>query len=114
MSASDPTPPAVMAPPIDEVVRAIVERFAPERIILFGSWARGDAGPDSDVDLLVEMESELSPPERAIALRRALVPRTWALDLLVWTPAEAARMRRVFGSLAETIDREGRVLYERA
>ena len=44
---------------IDQMVGRIVERFDPERIILFGSAARGEAGPDSDVDLLVVMPVEI-------------------------------------------------------
>ena len=43
---------------IDRMVRRIVRKFQPEQVILFGSQARGDAGPDSDVDLLVVMDFE--------------------------------------------------------
>lgn len=47
---------------VERITRTIVERFDPERIILFGSRARGDAGADSDLDLVVVMESTKSPP----------------------------------------------------
>lgn len=50
---------------LDQITRAIVERFQPKRILLFGSRARGDARPDSDVDIFVEMETQARPPERA-------------------------------------------------
>lgn len=101
------------APPLDDIVRTIVERFAPLRIVLFGSRARGDARPESDLDLLVIMESELSPTARASAVHEVFWPRRWSLDVLVHTPAEIARMRETFGSLIHTIDAEGRSLYER-
>lgn len=105
--------PTTVPPPIDHVVHTIVTEFDPLRIILFGSWARGEARPDSDLDLLVVMESLLSPTERASAIYGALWPRRWSLDLLVYTPAEIAAMRATFGSLIHTIDAEGRLLYER-
>ncbi|MGQ0715043.1 MAG: nucleotidyltransferase domain-containing protein [Gemmatimonadaceae bacterium] len=101
-------------PPIDEIVSTIVERFRPLRIVPYGSRARGDARPDSDLDLLVVMESDLSPMQRLIAIDEALWPRRWGLDLLAHTPAEIARMRATFGSLIHTIDAEGRLLYERS
>lgn len=101
------------APPLDEIVRKIVDAFHPRRIVLFGSRARDEAGPDSDVDLMVEMESDASPPERAVAVSRLFRPRTWPMDLFVYTPDEARRFGRIGGTLMSTINAEGRVLYER-
>jgi predicted nucleotidyltransferase len=98
---------------IDEVSRKIVERFHPKRIVLFGSHARGDAGPESDLDLFVEMESTESPPERAVRVSSVFGLRTWPLDLVVYTPEEAARLRGVGGTLFSQIEAEGKVLYER-
>jgi predicted nucleotidyltransferase len=51
---------------LEQVTRTIVERFHPKRIVLFGSHARGQAGPDSDLDLFIEMQTTRRPPERAI------------------------------------------------
>lgn len=99
---------------IDYVARTIVERFQPERIILFGSHARGDAGPDSDLDLFVEMESDLRPPERAILIDAAFSHRRWPMDVLVYTPEEVGRLRHVNGALLQTIEKEGKLLYERS
>jgi uncharacterized protein len=65
---------------IDEVVRTIVESFHPRRIVLFGSQARGDAGPDSDLDLMIEMETDLPFLERSIAVDRLFRGRLWPLD----------------------------------
>ena len=55
-------------PPIDAIVRAIVERLAPRRIVLFGSRARGDADDDSDIDLMVELDG---PADRQVRVERA-------------------------------------------
>jgi predicted nucleotidyltransferase len=98
---------------IQTVVRTIVERFDPHRIVLFGSRARGEAQPESDLDLLVEMETELPPLERAVAVSALFGLRPWPLDVLVFTPAEAERLRNVRGSFLAMIDAEGQVLYER-
>lgn len=98
---------------IEQIARTIAERLRPRRIVLFGSRARGDHHPDSDIDLFVEMESALRPPERASAIRAAFGLYPWAMDLVVYTPQEVARLRDVFGTLLYTIEREGKVLYER-
>ena len=81
--------------------------------MLFGSRARGDHQPDSDVDLFVEMETPLSPPERATAIRMAFGLHPWPMDLIVYTPEEVGRLRDVVGTLLYTIERQGEVLYER-
>lgn len=98
---------------IEQITRTIVERFQPERIVLFGSRARGDHQPDSDLDLFVELVTPLSPPERATAIRAAFGLHRWPMDLIVYTPEEVARLRDVVGTLLYTIERAGKVLYER-
>ncbi len=98
---------------IEQITRTIVERFQPRRIVLFGSRARGDYRPDSDLDLFVEMETPLSPPERATAIRTVFGLHWWPMDILVYTPEELARLKDVVGTLLYTIEREGEVLYER-
>ncbi len=100
-------------PPIDHVVRTIVQKLQPNRIILFGSFARGDEGPDSDLDLMVEMESDLPLPERAMRIDDLFTDRGWALDVWVYTPEEVRRWRDAIGSLVSIIESEGQVLYER-
>ena len=99
---------------LQEVTRTIVERFHPRRIVLFGSHARGEAGPDSDLDLFVEMESSQPPPERAIAISAVFGLRPWPLDLVVYTPQEVARLKGRSGTLLSVIEKEGKVLYERS
>lgn len=67
------SPEAVLEVKLPEMVRRIVERFDPERIILFGSHARGEATEDSDVDLMVVLRNVVSKREKAIEIRGALL-----------------------------------------
>ena len=97
---------------LEHVTKTIVERFHPRRIILFGSHARGEARPDSDLDLFIEMESSRRPPERAIEVSFVFGLRPWPMDVVVYTPDEVKRLRRVRGTLLSIIEREGTVLYE--
>ena len=50
---------------LEHVTKTIVDRFRPKRIMIFGSHGRGEAGPDSDLDLFIEMDTPRPPPERA-------------------------------------------------
>ena len=100
-------------PPIGLIVEKIAAAFNPRRIIMFGSRARGDASPGSDLDLLVEMDSDKPPPRRASDILRLFGPRKWAMDVVVYTPEEVKRLRNVVGTLVYTVEREGKVLYER-
>ena len=70
---------------IDRVTRTIIERFRPKRIVLFGSHARGDADPESDLDLFIEMESDKRPPERDMKVDEVFGLRDWPMDLFVYT-----------------------------
>ena len=99
---------------IAEMARRIVERFHPDKIILFGSHARGTAGPDSDVDLLVVMPVSGSKRSMRVAIRVALADIGLAKDVIVATPEEVALYRDQVGTIIYPALREGRVLYERA
>lgn len=103
----------MVQPPLDEIVAKIVEAFQPRRIVMFGSRARGDGGAESDLDLLVEMESDQAPRDRARAVDALFAPRRWSMDLVVCTPEEVERYKDVVGTILYTIEREGKVLYER-
>lgn len=102
----------MMQPPIDEIARKIVEAFRPRRIVMFGSRARGDTRPDSDLDLMVEMETDDSPAQRVRAIDALFGLRRWAMDLVVYTPQEVAEQRQYRNSLIRVIESEGKVLYE--
>ncbi len=97
---------------IDIMVRRIVEQFHPLRIILFGSQARGDAGPDSDVDLLVVLPTVEHKRQLTIAIRRVLRDLPVAKDILVSTPEEIAQRSDLVSSVLRPAIREGKVLYE--
>jgi predicted nucleotidyltransferase len=98
---------------IKVMTERIVQRFDPLRIILFGSRARGEVGPDSDIDLLVVLPDVVDKRRAAIEIRRALVDLPVAKDIIVTTPEEIARRSRLVGTVLRPALREGRVLYER-
>jgi HEPN domain-containing protein len=98
-------------PPLDEIVQRIVDSAHPLRIVMFGSRARGDARPDSDLDLMVEMETPLRPADRRLQIGLLFPHRHWSMDLLVYTPQEVAELRDDPGHMLYTIFREGVVLY---
>ena len=84
----------------------------PRPIILFGSHARGDATPDSDLDLFVEADMQGTPPARAVSVSAVFGLRSWPLDIVVYTPEEVARLRKINGTLMSVIEAEGKLLYE--
>jgi predicted nucleotidyltransferase len=98
---------------LQEITDRVVENFAPEKIILFGSHASGAARPDSDIDLLVIMEAEGPPIQRAVEVKRICRPRFVAMDLLVKTPEEVTTQLQQGNFFLRQILTEGRVLYER-
>lgn len=97
---------------IQEMVRRIVEGFDPEKIILFGSQARGDSGPDSDVDLLVIMDTA-AKRDAAVRIGVALHALGVPKDVIVITPGEFERRKNIVGTVAYPAHHEGRILYER-
>ena len=99
---------------IGEMVRRIVERFNPEKIVLFGSFASGTADADSDVDLLVVMPVSTSKRKQAAEIDMLLADVGLPKDVIVVTPEEVEKYRDVVGSIIYPALREGRVLYERA
>jgi predicted nucleotidyltransferase len=100
--------------PIPAMVKRIVDEFDPEKVILFGSHARGDGTPDSDVDLLVVMPIRGSKRETRIAIGVSLSDFGVPLDIVVSTPQELKERRRIPGTIERPAMLEGRILYERA
>lgn len=93
-----------------EMVRRILAVGTPQKIVLFGSRARGDARADSDYDLLLVEQSELPRHKRAAHYRRALAGLAGAKDILVWTPEEIAQWRNVPNAFVTEAVQEGVVL----
>lgn len=100
-------------PLLEEVVRRIVAAVRPEKIILFGSYAYGTPGPNSDLDLLVIMSSDLPRHKRAALVYRALAGLVIPKDVVVYTPEEVEEWREVPRAFITEIVRKGRVLYDK-
>lgn len=96
---------------IQTVVCQIVERFHPQRVILFGSYAHGEPGPDSDVDLLIVMETPLRCVEQAVEIRKA-IDFPFPTDLLVRTPKQIAERLALGDIFIKEMLAKGIVLYE--
>ncbi len=98
---------------LKEIVCRITSGLKPEKIILFGSYVYGTPSADSDVDLLVIMETDARPADRYLAVSRLLRPRPFPLDILVKTPQEIAQALAKGDFFIREIITKGRVLYER-
>lgn len=98
---------------IDRMVKRIVKRFKPEKVILFGSHARGEAGPDSDVDLLVVMPVKGSRREKSLEIHKALRDFLTPVDIIVSKPEDFAWRKEVIGTIEWPASQEGKVLYAR-
>lgn len=97
---------------LTQVVSRLVEAFKPERIYLFGSQARGDAGPDSDYDIMVVVPDDSPPEQRQSRLASACLRGTGlAADILVWTKMYFDCRLHLKASLPSTVVREGKLLY---
>ncbi len=100
-----------------EIVRRIVEAAAPHRIILFGSRARGDHRPDSDLDILVIVIAESDEPRsvrsQKLYTATSSIPRDVDTDILVYTPDEVRERSTAPRAFVTTALREGTVLYEK-
>ncbi|MEK7690207.1 MAG: nucleotidyltransferase domain-containing protein [Bdellovibrionota bacterium] len=94
------------------MVNRIVSGFQPEKVILFGSYARGDAGPDSDVDLAVifpKLEGKCR--DKAVRILTALHGMGLAKDVIVLTRQDYEEQKDLVGTIGNILAREGRVLY---
>ncbi len=99
---------------ISDLVERLVTALCPQKIVLFGSRARGDHRPDSDVDILIIKNSELPRYKRAVAAHAALsgLPVPADMELLVYTPQEVKEWSTAPAAFVTTALREGKVLYE--
>ena len=99
---------------LDQTVNRIVENFHPDKIILFGSFAKGVTTADSDIDLLIVMSVESSCRSKANEIDLSLSDRTVPMDLIVITPNQYDEQKEMVGTVIFEAAHEGRILYERA
>lgn len=99
---------------LPRVVERIVARLDPEMVVLFGSYAYGMPTVDSDVDLLVIMDTEVPRKERSWLVSRLLIPRPFPVDILVKTPEEIETALAGRDFFIQEIMARGKVLYERS
>lgn len=102
------------SPQIQEMVERIVERYHPDRVILFGSHARGEGTTESDVDLLVVMPFAGSRRHKQCEMRLALHDFNIPKDLVVTRPEDFAWRKEVVGTIEYPAAHEGKVLYAKA
>jgi predicted nucleotidyltransferase len=96
---------------ISALAQRIAEKFCPLQIILFGSYAYGHPRPESDVDILVVMETSLKESEQALQIRQALNV-LFGLDLIVYTPENLAQRIAWGDSFLREVTQQGVILYE--
>lgn len=98
---------------IQHITRVIATNLSPRRIILFGSHARDNAGPHSDLDLFIEMDALLPARGRASQIKRLFDPYPCPMDIVVYSSEEVAYWKQAPASLVASALREGKLLYER-
>lgn len=105
----EPTP--ITEELIQIVTEKIVQNFNPEKIILFGSLARGEMRQDSDLDLFIIMPSDLRRDNRSLEISKIFSERLFSMDILVYTPEEVNMSLKRNNPFIKEILEEGRVLY---
>lgn len=101
----------IPAAAIEDVVRQIATCFQPIRIILFGSYAYGYPQPESDVDLLVVMNTDLSESRQAVEILTTISYR-FGLDVLVYKPERLAQRQEWGDPFVQEVLTRGKVVYE--
>lgn len=98
-------------PEIDRLLARIVEGLKPERVLIFGSYARGEAGPDSDVDILIIRESDERPVLRRRKVLMLLKGSGIPKDIFVLTPLEFEESKDLVGTIAYEANHYGKTVY---
>ena len=96
---------------LTEIVNRIVDSVHPLRIILFGSAARGDAGPESDLDIMVVMPDGTHRRHTAQDLYQRMIGVNAAVDIVVATPSDLQKHGQTIGLIYKTVLREGKEVY---
>lgn len=99
---------------INEIVKRITSYCSPEKIILFGSYAYGQPTPDSDLDIMIVMDTTERPHKRAVSFRKLLRDISVPKDIIVKTPDEFERYKDMIGTIVFPAAHQGKVLYERS
>ena len=96
---------------INNITKQIIDKYRPEKIILFGSAAHGKFGPDSDADfLIIKKDTPLYGVDRIRELSR-MIDRNIPVDLLVYRPEEVEQRLKIGDPFLKAILKEGKVLY---
>jgi predicted nucleotidyltransferase len=98
---------------IQQVAVQLGDAAQASQVILFGSYARGEATDRSDVDLMVVAETDLPRHKRAVGLYKQFRPYPFGMDIVVYTPQEVQDGKRSALTFVSTVLREGKTLYER-
>jgi uncharacterized protein len=98
---------------IQEMISRIAAQFKPKQIILFGSYAYGKPRPESDIDLLIIMETTLRESEQALKIRQFINP-LFGVDILVYTPSRLMQRIHLGDTFLKEITEKGLLLYESA
>lgn len=97
---------------ISEIVNKIATGYKPEKIILFGSYAKGNPDEDSDIDLVIIKDSELPRPQRTMQVRKLIYGSMVPIDLIVFTPKEVAESKNNKYSFISNVLKSGIILYD--
>jgi predicted nucleotidyltransferase len=97
---------------IEEVKNRIVEKFHPEKIILFGSYANGEPNDESDLDLLIIQRTDLPRKERRLPILKMLRDMKIAMDILIYTPNEVEYWKDTPAAFVTQIINDVKVIYE--
>ena len=97
---------------LDEIVSNLKKNYAPEKIILFGSYGSGTYSENSDIDLLIIKETDKHPIWRRVEARKASKVKI-PMDIIVYTPSEIKKLLKDNSFFILDVLKEGKVLYER-
>ena len=103
----------IEAKKIDDIVYRIANKFDPDKIILFGSYAAGNPTDDSDVDLLIIKDTGLPRHRRSFDIQKSLIGSMIPMDILVYTTKEFEQEKNEKNSFLYSAIRTSKVLYER-
>ena len=104
----------IEATKIKDIVSRIAEKFDPDKIILFGSYALGNPNNDSDIDLLIIKDTDLPPQKRSFDIQKSLIGSMIPIDILVYTNKEFEQEKDKKYSFINSAIKTSKVIYERS